>query len=72
MKHITPHMMELARSTNGADVELYEFVTAKFCGQLRDSGLLEQPVVQDELSQRDQLEERYEPCRATNTNTNTT
>ncbi|CAM9825520.1 unnamed protein product [Ascophyllum nodosum] len=58
MKYITPKMMELARRTNDADVELYEFVTAKFCGRLRDTGLLEKPIVQDELSRRDQLEER--------------
>ena len=58
MKYITPKMMELARRTNDADVELYEFVTAKFCGRLRDTGLLEKPIVQDELSRRNQLEER--------------
>ena len=58
INHITPHMMEMAQHTNGADMELYEFVTAKFCDRLRDIGLLETAVVQNELSRRDQLEER--------------
>lgn len=61
---ITPQMLELARHTNDVDIELYEFVTAKFCARLRDSGLLGEPVVQEELSHREELEERYRLCEA--------
>lgn len=63
MKHITPDMIELARLTNAADLELYDFVTAKFCTRLREAGLLEETLVQEELSRREQLEERWEPSR---------
>lgn len=45
----TPQLMDLARGFNTVDVELHQFVTAMFCDRLRKTGLLNHPLVMEEL-----------------------
>lgn len=60
---ITPDLKELARRTNAPDEELHEFVTAKFCDRLRGLGLLEHPLVKEDLEGNERLGQRCEVRR---------
>lgn len=54
----TPELMDLARQENAVDMELHEFVTALFCERLGVLGLIDHPVVVEELTAFKPLAER--------------
>ena len=56
--HITPALREAAARANAIDEALHEFVSAKFCDRLRDVGLLEHPLVVEELATFELLDQR--------------
>ncbi|CAM9301460.1 unnamed protein product [Ectocarpus sp. 4 AP-2014] len=58
IKHITPELREAARSANAVDEALHEFVSAKFCQRLRETGLLHHPLVAAELATHEPLDHR--------------
>ncbi|CAN0357361.1 unnamed protein product [Ectocarpus sp. 6 AP-2014] len=58
IKHITPELRDAARSANAVDEALHEFVSAKFCERLRETGLLHHPLVGAELATYEPLERR--------------
>eukprot|EP00903_Cladosiphon_okamuranus_P018398 g16922.t1 len=58
IKHITPALREAARRANSIDEALHEFVSAKFCQRLRDTGLLDHPLVAEELATFELLDQR--------------
>lgn len=45
----TPELIDLAKEANTVDVELHQFVTAMFCDRLRHIGLVDHPLVKEEL-----------------------
>lgn len=56
--NITPALREAAARANVIDEALHEFVSAKFCERLRDVGLLEHPLVAEELASFEVLDQR--------------
>eukprot|EP00903_Cladosiphon_okamuranus_P008206 g7901.t1 len=58
VKHITPALREAASRANSVDEALHEFVSAKFCQRLRDTGLLDHPLVAEELATFKILDQR--------------
>eukprot|EP00752_Nemacystus_decipiens_P005402 g4898.t1 len=58
VRHITPALREAASRANPVDEALHEFVTAKFCGRLREAGLLHHPLVAEELATSELLDRR--------------
>lgn len=58
MKHITPALREAASRANSVDEALHEFVSAKFCQRLGDAGLLDHPLVEEELATFELLDQR--------------
>lgn len=56
--HITtPQLMEIAKRRNPVDIQLHEFVTAMFCRRLREVGLVNEPLVVEELMSNQALAE---------------
>lgn len=45
----TPELIDLVREKNPVDVLLHDFVIAKFCYRLRELGLIDHPLVAEEL-----------------------
>ena len=58
IRHITPALREAASRANSVDEALHEFVSAKFCERLRGAGLLDHPLVAEELATYDLLDRR--------------
>ncbi|CAM9422857.1 unnamed protein product [Ectocarpus fasciculatus] len=58
MKHITPELREAASGANAVDEALHEFVSAKFCERLRETGLLHHPLVAAQLTTYEPLNNR--------------
>lgn len=58
IKHITPELREAASRANSVDEALHEFVSAKFCDRLKEVGLLDQPLVANELATYELLDQR--------------
>lgn len=58
IKHITPELRAKAIEANSIDEAIYDFVSAKFCHRLRESGLLEHPLVAAEFAAFKPLDER--------------
>ena len=58
MAHITPAMREAASRANPVDEALHEFVSAKFCHRLRMMGVLDEPLVANELASNELLLQR--------------
>ncbi|CAM9965000.1 unnamed protein product [Scytosiphon promiscuus] len=58
IKHITPDLREAASRANQVDEALHEFVSAKFCDRLRETGLLDHPLVASELATYELLDQR--------------
>lgn len=58
IKHITPALKEAASRANAVDEALHEFVSAKFCERLRSAGLLEHPLVAEELATFELMNQR--------------
>ena len=56
--HITPALREVAARANVVDEALHEFVSAKFCDRLSDVGLLEHPLVAEELAAFELMDQR--------------
>lgn len=59
VKHITPELREAASRANSVDEALHEFISAKFCDRLKEVGLLDQPLVANELATYELLDQRY-------------
>lgn len=58
IKHITPALREAASRANSVDEALHEFVSAKFCERLKGVGLLDHPLVAEELATFELLDHR--------------
>lgn len=58
IKHITPGLRAEASHSNSVDEALHEFLSAKFCNRLREAGLLDNPLVAQELSNNEILDAR--------------
>lgn len=58
IKSITPELLEAARRANPVDNQLHEFVSAKFCHELKRTGLLGHPLVVEELATNELLHQR--------------
>ena len=60
IKHITPELRDAAHQANPVDNALHEFVSAKFCRCLQETGLLQHPLVLEELVTFELLHERWD------------
>lgn len=58
IRHISEGMRMVAREANGVDEELHQFVSAKFCDRLDEAGLLNHPLIRDEMKSFQPLFER--------------
>lgn len=58
IKHITPALRERASRANAVDLAVHEFVSAKFCDRLAQVGLLEHPLVAEDLSSSSLMHQR--------------
>lgn len=59
IKHITPELREAAHNANPVDNALHEFVSAMFCHRLQETGLLQHPLIAEELGTYGLLYERW-------------
>lgn len=59
IQHITPELRNTASRANPVDNVLHEFVSAKFCHRLQETGLLQHPLVATELATYELLRQRW-------------
>lgn len=60
IQYITPQLRDIASRANAVDEALHRFVSAKFCTRLREVGLLNHPLVVEELQRYSKLNDRLE------------
>lgn len=58
IQYITPQLRDIASRANAVDEALHRFVSAKFCTRLREVGLLNHPLVEEELQRYSKLNDR--------------